>query len=292
MAINTIRFPQESCEVVIKDHYRMHRPWMAEDWPKYDRVILTEKQAVDLVEKVSDTAYFSSSVLLNPSIPEFTAIVRDEGKPENTYVMFQRSLMDPEDFEVTGELKDKVSIKPLIDAFVYANNSGTLCNCVITLCRAVLTVGEKKLPTSMHLVTYTHDDPMTEYMVGHPEMMERFCQTVKGIFMGVQMLSLERPEIMSAQTVREEYQETVKKQGRYKPVRKTRFVKVIRIPKEVELGKESSHHSMTCPCWGVAGHWRTYKNGNQVWIKPYRKGKERNNPAAYRPKEYEIPKEE
>ena len=48
---------------------------------------------------------------------------------------------------------------------------------------------------------------------------------------------------------------------------------------------------MTCPCWGVIGHWRTYKTGKQVWIAPYRKGKERKTSSAYSPKEYALKEE-
>jgi hypothetical protein len=31
---------------------------------------------------------------------------------------------------------------------------------------------------------------------------------------------------------------------------------------------------------------RHYKSGREVWIKPYRKGRQRNNPEAYQAKEY------
>lgn len=37
---------------------------------------------------------------------------------------------------------------------------------------------------------------------------------------------------------------------------------------------------------GKVRDWRTYKSGKKVWIAPYRKGKERNNPKVYVPKEY------
>ena len=39
--------------------------------------------------------------------------------------------------------------------------------------------------------------------------------------------------------------------------------------------KHSVHHSIQCPCWSVRGHYRTYKNGRTVFVKPYRKGKKR-----------------
>lgn len=39
--------------------------------------------------------------------------------------------------------------------------------------------------------------------------------------------------------------------------------------------KHSVHHSIQCPCWSVRGHYRTYKSGKTVFVKPYRKGKKR-----------------
>lgn len=49
-------------------------------------------------------------------------------------------------------------------------------------------------------------------------------------------------------------------------------------------------HNITCESWGVMGHWREYKSGKRVWIKPYRKGKKRDNPSAeYKAKNYIPP---
>ena len=31
----------------------------------------------------------------------------------------------------------------------------------------------------------------------------------------------------------------------------------------------------TCPCWTVRGHWRHLRDGRKVWVRPYRKGKDR-----------------
>lgn len=43
-----------------------------------------------------------------------------------------------------------------------------------------------------------------------------------------------------------------------------------------------------CPYWTVRGHYRTYKSGKKVWIEPYAKGKERNNPDRIVAKTYSI----
>lgn len=34
-------------------------------------------------------------------------------------------------------------------------------------------------------------------------------------------------------------------------------------------------HTITCPCWGVRGHYRHYKSGKTVFVKAFKKGKDR-----------------
>lgn len=52
------------------------------------------------------------------------------------------------------------------------------------------------------------------------------------------------------------------------------------------FNKKDIKHVIKCLCWGVRGHERHLKNGTIVWVKPYRKGKQRNNENVYKAKEY------
>lgn len=269
---------------------------LGRSWADLDRVMLTEPQAVALVEDVVETEYFSSGTLKRPSIPEFTAIVSEPGKQENTFICYRKTLMDADDYAIPFVEGAESTVVPLIDAYCYINNGGKMCNCVVTIC--VSTLKDLKTGDVLHCsaqgASYYHDDPDTDFLFSDMNYFDEFARTVKGLYMAVQRMSLERPEILvHVRTDRVEKTETVKRKGRYKKVRKTQMVKVIRIADTVPLRcDQKAHHKITCPCWGVAGHVRTYKSGKQVWIKPYRKGKQRNNPAAYEPKEYLLPKEE
>lgn len=265
-------------------------------WADLDRVMFTEAQAIALVEDVMETEYFSSDTLKRPSIPEFTAIIREEGKLENTYICYRKTLMNPDDYAAPYVEGAESCTVPLIDAYCYLNNGGTMCNCVVTICATTLknTKTGEVMTCSAQGATYYNDDPDTEFMFSDMDYFNEFARTVKGLYMVVQRMSLERPEILvPVGTEKVEKTETVKRKGRYKKVRKTQLVKVLRMADAVPLRNvQKAVHKITCPCWGVAGHVRTYKSGKQVWIKPYRKGKQRNNPAAYEPKEYQLPKEE
>lgn len=54
--------------------------------------------------------------------------------------------------------------------------------------------------------------------------------------------------------------------------------------------KKDNDNSLTFTkeAWGVRGHWRTYPSGKKVWIKPYVKGKKRNEVDKVEGKVYKI----
>lgn len=117
------------------------------------------------------------------------------------------------------------------------------------------------------------------------------------IFLSVQKLFYERPELLlEAATKRitvesREHQHKRKKSAKPKP-NKVKIVRQIYLqPTDIPSVAGGSGRVYTCPHWGVSGHYRTYKSGKRVWIAPYHKGKERNNPAAYVAKQY-LPIEE
>ena len=270
--------------------HREHWADQGRRWRDLDRVVMSEEHMIALAERLMDTDYFSSQTLIRPSIPEFTALIEEDGREENTYVCFRRSVMEETDFLGPTQEGLTRTITPVVDAYVYINNKGRMCNLVATIARVEMEYEGRKMTSTAQFLTWYHDDPATLYVIGNDRAyFQEFLRSVKCIYLGVQMLSLERPEVLAAETVREEYSGTVKKKGRYKRVRKARFVKVIHV---TSIAAPRGSHNITCPCWGVAGHWRNYKSGKRVWIGPYRKGRERRNPAAYKPKEYELPKED
>ena len=262
-------------------------------WQGVDRFEMTEQQMISVVEKLYDTDYFSSTYLMSPSIPEFAVLIQEPDDYVNTYVCFRRTLLKEGDILTDDQDGLQKTVTPVIDAYVYANNKGSLCNIVISLGRCELRRDGHMMPCTAQVLSYTHRDPMTEYMLENPEDLRDFMRNVKSIYLAIQMLSLERPEVFVTKTEKVTHQEAIRKKGRYKKVNRTKLVKVTRVSDE-ELNAIEPHsiRTFTCPCWGVAGHWRTYKSGKKIWINPYRKGKQRSNPAAYTPKVYQLPEEE
>ena len=293
MAITSLKIP--GVVMTLDAMQRNAAEWdkRGRSWQGFDRIEMTEKQAIEVVEKLFDSEYFSSTRLLNPSIPEFSAIIQEPGEAENTYLCFRKTLLQGDDFLDDSPDGLERILTPAIDAYAYCNNNGTLCNLVITLAKCELKANGHSNTFTAQFVSYWNPDPATDYMLDHQEELQEFMRTVKSVYLAVQMLSLERPEVFVARSAKIQQQETVRKKGRYKKVSKTKLIRVIRVSDEVLSAVEShNHRTITCPCWGVAGHWRTYKSGRRVWINPYRKGKQRANPAAYKPKVYQLPEEE
>ena len=50
-------------------------------------------------------------------------------------------------------------------------------------------------------------------------------------------------------------------------------------------GKARKKAEITCPAWGVRGHYRHYRNGKTVFVEAYVKGREK---EAYKGKEYNL----
>ncbi len=56
--------------------------------------------------------------------------------------------------------------------------------------------------------------------------------------------------------------------------------------------EDSDERAIKCPYWTVRGHYRTLKSGKKIWIAPYVKGKERNNPDFIVAKTYDLNRKE
>lgn len=277
---------------------RKSQLWAAQanNWKRLDRIYTNEAQVISLADVLVTTEYFSSDTLLHPSIPEFTVISDDPQIDSNIHVCYRKSLLEEGDIHQDEFGSVTRRIIPVVDAYVYLNNNGTLCNYVVTICKCILKFDNCVNTSTAQFITYVHNDPQSLAYVNYdPQFMFEFNRTIKVLYMAVQMVSLERPEIIcyGRTPLQVSSPKGKKKTANKRPVR---MVKTLRFPAcTASVLAESMKREpvkITCPCWGVAGHWRTYKkSGKKVWIEPYRKGKQRNNPAAYQAKCYALPEE-
>lgn len=67
--------------------------------------------------------------------------------------------------------------------------------------------------------------------------------------------------------------------------RKVRLYKSYTLVRVEPITRPHKSVKITCPCWGVRGHYRHYSSGKVIFISAYQKGKNR---SSFSPKEYEI----
>lgn len=58
--------------------------------------------------------------------------------------------------------------------------------------------------------------------------------------------------------------------------------------KRIKYSAIDSKHHYSLPAWGVSGHWRRLKNGKEIYISPYLKGKDRKKSKIFSNKEYRF----
>ena len=57
---------------------------------------------------------------------------------------------------------------------------------------------------------------------------------------------------------------------------------------EIKYSATNSGRQYSVPVWGVRGHPRRLKDGRVTYVRPYPKGKDRNNPEALSEKGYKF----
>ena len=115
-------------------------------------------------------------------------------------------------------------------------------------------------------------------------------------YMAIQYAIKYKPEVLPETAIirrhksnEENDNECKKGKERIVKVRKMKVLKKEEAPiPESPVIEKASGNTIQCPAWGVSGHYRHLRDGRVIWIKPYVKGKERNNPAAYSKKTYQI----
>lgn len=120
--------------------------------------------------------------------------------------------------------------------------------------------------------------------------LDAFVTDACALFFATQYIMRTRPTELKEKMVRDQYRIHAPgtKDHRRRVVQLVRTVYIDGAVIGSLVEKSSADRKIDCPCWGVMGHWRCYKSGKRVWIKPYRKGKERNNPNSYCSKDYKT----
>lgn len=263
------------------------------NWRKFDQITSNKDRIDELINEMIDTKHLSSDLLFDPSLEEFTIRMCEVMRPENTFVCFRKTVMKPDDFIPPGIDDCQIEYTPALDAYVYINNGGSRCDMVVNIGRMQMSRDKHKMNSTYAIPMWTTDNPDSYVQYAPTEELYVFARAFKLVYMGIQYALLHRPTrfVVSGPAVPVGAVSIGNpcnhKNNKCKAI-EVRYLRIIDAPAPVR-DENADHRAMNCPCWGVIGHMRHYKSGKTVWIKPYRKGKERKNPEKYQPKDYEIP---
>lgn len=249
----------------------------------YDTVKLTEQECNDMLPQIETMKYGGSDLMLSPALEEFVLHMTGTDGIGDNYILFRKTVLKEPQIQ-QGD-RATMTTTPILDAYFFFGNS--------TVADAVVSMGVFQTEfEDGNSITGTYQRPMwtKEYDLLQDEYLIEYFRYAKLEYMLIQKALYERPEVFreaSKQMVIDSRPAKKKRKGKGRR-RVVRAVKVLRVSQDEFADYTKVRREMSCPCWGVIGHWRNYKSGKRVWISPYRKGKERHNPDAYSSKEYKM----
>ena len=291
---NSVLFGMESPIIDFSNMPKYEKRWSNGcNWRKFDQITSNKDRIDGLVDEMISTKHLSSDLLVDPSLEECTVRVCEVLRPENTFVCYKKTIMKSEDFIPPESGDCLIEYMPVLDAYVFINNGGSRCDMVVNIGRMQISHGKNKMSSTYAIPMWTTDCPESYVKYAPIEELYEFARAFKLTYMAIQYALLHRPTrfVVSGPAIPDSTVGNEKprhhKHNKCKAI-EVRYLRIIDDPAPVR-DENADRRTMSCPCWGVIGHMRHYKSGKAVWIKPYRKGKERKNPEKYQPKDYEIP---
>lgn len=250
----------------------------------YDTVEMTDEELNTLLPQIETMGYSGSDLMLEPSLKEFVLKLKDaSGRGENT-VLFKETVVPEREPVMDGKLIR--TDRPLLDVYFFFGK-GRTADVVVNMGSCRFEDGEGKYMTA----TYQRPVWAKDWQILEEGYLIELFRYVKFGYMLIQKALYERPVVFCEVSSRKVSRLPYGGKGDRKKKRAVKAVRVMRTNAEEFARYTKKQREISCPCWGVIGHWRNCKSGKKVWVRPYRKGRERDNPEAYSPKEYQFVEE-
>lgn len=255
-----------------------------------DCVELNEEQLVVLSDAVKESHVGESEFIRNPSLKELELIATSEDHPGYvTNVVFKETVLPKTIIRTKVAPGITQTTVPMLDVYIYFNGHRGPDVVAVIYVNDFIKDGKVRMSGTSQEPVFINANVAEELLSDTDEgisFLVLMLRDLKFSYMGIQYALRNRPEVFV------ERRDAVSNPFTHvNPA--PAYRRVIARKKYVICEREFAEYrrtgrTMQCPCWGVMGHWRTYKSGKAIWIEPYRKGKERNNPNAYSPKNYLI----
>lgn len=253
----------------------------------FDSIKLTDAEANRLVKTISDTPDRGGEYLENPALDDFSVIITLSDGDECT-IVFHKTGWEKDCFPELPYEGSQCKIIPVCDFFYSftGNKNFDFASTVSMVRRTDDETGQESL--------FSLDFPILIYHYTDPKLFtnddyEQCSFQARLLYIAILKILKERPSVFYQSGTRQYTTPKISKKDKRNHRNRVKAVKYISLNEEELDDYIKGHREFTCLCWGVMGHFRTYKkSGTTVWVKPHRKGKLRNNPDAFIAKDYEL----
>ena len=198
-----------------------------------------------------------------------------------------------------GNIKNKRPTADVYGLFAKYKYIGQSAYCAITVCfvdkdtgeemeTAVFEISEDE--TAYVLPVAISEEALDYYSI---DDLAKMAYWLGNFWVGVQYELNNRPEeirvIEQRGPITPQLEEKINREKRVVLVK--HVIPVNEDGNEIKYSVTNSGRQYTVPVWGVRGHPRTLKDGRVTYVRPYPKGKERNNPEALVEKGYKFVEE-
>ncbi len=255
-----------------------------------DCVELNEEQMIVLSEAVKESNFKESEFIKNPSLKELELIATSDEHPGYvTNVVFKNTILPKT--AVRHQVAPGITQTsiPMLDVYIYFNGHREPDVVAVIYINEFRENGIVRMSGTSQEPVFINAAIAEELLSAEDEgvsYLVLMLRDIKFTYMGIQYALRNRPEVFMER--REPISNPIPHVNPAPAYRKVNARRKYVICEREFAEYRHTGRTMQCPCWGVMGHWRNYKSGKSVWIGPYRKGKERNNPSAYSPKNYLI----
>lgn len=271
---------------------RWCRKWENMRFDKLDSIWLIGDELDHLVEPLATMQERGAELVEHPALEEFELVI-SEPIPSvmQNYIRYRRTVLPKTPKRIPGSGGAYIDAVPFIDVYMSFYNGSTVDVISTIFIFHIYMDGENVDSGTMTKEMWRRDDPDLLFTIMQDK--ERYVEhkrEMKLIYLGIQRAMYNKPEVF-IESAGKSVSAGERSGGRSRCRNRVSVVRTIRMDSNQLRRYSTPQRHMSCPCWGVAGHLRRYKSGKEVWIAPYRKGKERDNPAAYRPKDYSFVQE-
>ena len=195
-----------------------------------------------------------------------------------------------------GNIKHKRPTADVYGLFVKYKYIGQSVYCAITVCFVDKDTGEE-METAVFEISedegaYVLPVAISEEALDYYSFddLAKIAYWLGNFWVGVQYELNNRPEevriIEQRGPITPQLEDEIKKENRVVLVK--HIIPVDEDGNEIKYSATNSGRHYTVPVWGVRGHPRTLKDGRVTFVRPYPKGKERNNPEFLEKKGYKF----